>query len=37
MKTETIKDGVKNRLVSIVNNALSTIDFAQTLLQMAYL
>lgn len=25
----TIKDGVKTRLVSIVNNALSTIDFAR--------
>lgn len=26
---EKIKDGVKTRLVSIVNNALSTIDFAR--------
>ena len=29
MKTEMIKDGVKARLVSIVNNALSTIAFAR--------
>ena len=29
MKTETIKDEVKTKLVSIVNNALSVIDFAR--------